>query len=174
MVKLTTYKLRLIAGKRGIKNYQNMSSKKLLSTLNKSKRITENLSKNGLKRIERMQNLSLNELEQITEMNNLSKNKLEQIPKNRRIKNYKNISKKDLLIALLKSNKSHTELQRSEDKNTEIRETEKFFNKLRNNFSKEAIKKIRRKFHCMEEIDEYLKELKQKEKEKQEKKTTLH
>ena len=77
MVKLTTYKLRLIAGKRGIKNYQNMSREKLLSTLDKSEHITENLLKNGLERIARMQNLSLNELEQITEMNNLSKNKLE-------------------------------------------------------------------------------------------------
>ena len=68
MVKLTTYELRLITGKRGIKNYQNMSRVKLLSTLDKSEHITENLSKNGLKRIARMQNLSLNELEQIEKM----------------------------------------------------------------------------------------------------------
>ena len=33
MVNLTTYELRPIAGKRGIKNYQNMSREKLLSTL---------------------------------------------------------------------------------------------------------------------------------------------
>ena len=32
MVNLTTYELRLIARKRGIKNYQNMSREKLLST----------------------------------------------------------------------------------------------------------------------------------------------
>ena len=68
MVKLTTYELRLITGKRGIKNNQNMSRVKLLSTLDKSEHITENLSKNGLKRIARMQNLSLNELEQIEKM----------------------------------------------------------------------------------------------------------
>ena len=110
-----------------------------------------------------MQNLSLNELEHITEMNNLSKNKLEQIAKNRRIKNYKNMSKEDLLIALLKSNKSHIKLQRSEDNNTEIGETKKTFNELRYNFSKEEIKKIRKKFCYMEEIDEHLKELKQKD-----------
>ena len=65
MVKLTTHKLRLILGKRGTKIYQNMSREKLLSTLDKSEHITETLSKNGLKRIARMQNLSLNELEQI-------------------------------------------------------------------------------------------------------------
>ena len=123
-----------------------------------------------------MQNLSLHELEQITEMNHLSKNKLEQIAKNRRIKNYKDMSKENLLIALLKSNKSHTELRsRGEDNNIEIKETKKILNELGNNFSKEEIKKIRRKFHYMEEIGEYLKELEQKdtltEQEKQEKKT---
>ena len=36
MVNLTTHKLRLIGGKRGIKNYQNMSIEKLLSTLDES------------------------------------------------------------------------------------------------------------------------------------------
>ena len=45
MVKLTKYELKLIAGIRGIKNYQNMSEEKLLSTLDKSERTTENLSK---------------------------------------------------------------------------------------------------------------------------------
>ena len=48
------------------------------------------------------------------------------------------------------------------------------FNELRNHFSKEEIKKIRRKFHYIEEIGEYLKELEQKDsltkQEKQEKK----
>ena len=109
-----------------------------------------------------MQNFSQNDLEQITEMNNLLLNKLKQIAKTRRIKNYKDMSKEDLLIALLKSNQSHTELQRSEDNNTEIGETKKNFNKVRNNFSKEEIKKTRRKFCYMEEIDKYLKEKKEK------------
>ena len=121
-----------------------------------------------------MHNLSHNGLEQITEMNNLLLNKLKQIAKTRRIKTNKNTSKEELLIALLKSNQSHTELRRSEDNNAEIGETKKLFNELRNNFSKEKIKKIRRKFHFKESIDEYLKELEQKDsltkQEKQEKK----
>ena len=121
-----------------------------------------------------MQNISLNELEQIEKMNNLSLNKLKQIAKTRSIKTNRNTSKEDLLIALLKSNQSHTELRRSEDNNAEIGETKKIFNELRNNFSKEEIKKIRRKFRLRESIDEYLKELEQKdsltEQEKQEKK----
>ena len=44
MVKLTTHELRLTAGKRGIKNYQNMSKEKLLSTLDESECIFEILS----------------------------------------------------------------------------------------------------------------------------------
>ena len=110
MVKLTKYELRLIARNRDIKNYQSMSREKLLSTPDKSERIAKNLSKNGLNKILKMQNLSLNELEQIERMNNLSLNKLKQIAKTRRIKTYKNTSKEDLLITLLKSNQSHTEL----------------------------------------------------------------
>ena len=65
IVKLTIYEVKLIAKNRGIKNYQSMSREKLLSTLDKSECITENLSKNGLERIARMQNLLQNDLEQI-------------------------------------------------------------------------------------------------------------
>ena len=127
MINLTKYELKLIAGNRGIKNYQNMPKEKLLNAIVKSEHITENLSQNGLERIARMQNLSQNELEQIKKMQNLSPNKLEQIAKTRRIKNYKDMSKEDLLIALLKSNQSHGELRRSEDNNAKIKETEKKF-----------------------------------------------
>ena len=48
MVKLTKNELRLITRNSGIKNYQNMSREKLLSTIVKSLRIIKNLSKNGL------------------------------------------------------------------------------------------------------------------------------
>ena len=89
MVRLTKYELELIAKNRGISNYLNMSREKLLSTLDKLERITENLSKNGLNKIVKMQNLSLNKLEQIEIRNNLSLNKLRQIPKNRGIKTTK-------------------------------------------------------------------------------------
>ena len=58
-----------------------MSREKLLSTLDESEHIFENLSQNGLERIAKMQNLSQNELEQITKMWNLSQNELEQIAK---------------------------------------------------------------------------------------------
>ena len=72
-----------------------------------------------------MQNLSQNELKQITKMQNLSHNELEQIAKMRHIKNYKTISREELLIALLKSEESHTELYKSKSNNVEIEETKK-------------------------------------------------
>ena len=46
--------------------------------------------------------------------------------------------KEDLLIALLKSNQSHIELLKIDDSNTEIEETKKLFNNLRNNFIKKS------------------------------------
>ena len=90
MVNLTTYQLKLIMRKKGIKNYQNMSREKLLSILDESERILKILSQNGLKRIAKMQNFSQNELEQI--ISNLSQNELEKTAKMGRIKNYKNMS----------------------------------------------------------------------------------
>ena len=75
-------------------------------------------------------------LKKIERMNNLSLNVLEQIAIARHTKNYKDMSKEDLLIALLKSNQSYTELLKIDNSNTEIGETKKLFNNLRNNFSR--------------------------------------
>ena len=69
-------------------------------------------------------------------MLNLSQNELEQITKMRRIKNYKNMSKEELLIALLKSEQSLAELYKSKSNNAEIEESKKFFNELRNKLSR--------------------------------------
>ena len=68
VVNPTTYELRLIAEKRGIKNYKNVSTERLLSTLDESKHNFKKISQNGLKRVAEMQNLSQNELEQITKI----------------------------------------------------------------------------------------------------------
>ena len=60
-------------------------------------------------------------------MKNLPLNELKQIAKIRRIKNYKNVSKERLLIALLKSKQSHAELYKSKSNNTEIEEATNIF-----------------------------------------------
>ena len=77
-----------------------------------------------------MQNLSLDKLKKIERMNNLSLNALEQMAIARHIKNYKDMLREDLLIALLKSNPSHTELLKIDDSNTEIGETKKDINAI--------------------------------------------
>ena len=81
MENLTTNKLRLITKKRGIKNYQNMSRQKLLSTLDESERIFKNVSQNRLDWIAKMQNLSQNELKQIIKMRNWANSKKKEYKK---------------------------------------------------------------------------------------------
>ena len=56
------------------------------------------------------------------------------------------MSREELFIDLLKSKQSHTELCRSKDNISEIEETKKIFNELRNRFSKEKIKKLEENF----------------------------
>ena len=110
MVNLTLNELRLTAGRRSIKNYRNISREKLLSTLDESESHFKTVSQNGLEQITKMQNFSQYDLDQIAKMLNLTQNELEQIAKMRRIKNYKNMSKEELLIALLKSEQSLAQL----------------------------------------------------------------
>ena len=118
MVKVTEYKLRKTEKNKGIIGYQNKSKKELLRNTYKSKRIYDNLSRNGFNKIVKMQNISLNELKKIERMNNLLLNTHKQIAITRNIKNYEDMSKEDLLSALIKSNKNHIELL--QDSNTEI------------------------------------------------------
>ena len=75
----------------------------------------------GLKQIAKMQNLSQNELDQITKMQNQLRDELEQITKTRGIKNYKKMSKEELIIALLKSKCSLAELFNNSFNNDRIR-----------------------------------------------------
>ena len=72
-----------------------------------------------------MQNLSQNELMQNTKMQNLSRNELEQIVKKRGIKKYKNISKEELLISLLKTEQSIDEFRKTRCSNAEIEDIKK-------------------------------------------------
>ena len=58
MVKLTEYKQRETVKNNGTKGYKNMSKERLLSNYDTINRITQNLSRNGLNKIAKMQNLS--------------------------------------------------------------------------------------------------------------------
>ena len=132
MVKLTTYGLRLIERKRGIKNYWNISRETLLSSFDELERNFKTLSEKGLERIAKMQNKSQGELEQIAEI--------------RRIKNYEKMSKGGLIIALLKSKRSLAELFKNNFDNDRIRWIKKILNELRDSLTKEYRKKIKKSF----------------------------
>ena len=101
--------------------------KEMQNKLEQSKK-RQSLLQNGLMRIAKMQNLTQNELDQITKMQNQSRDELEQIAEMRRIKNYKKMSKEGLIISLLR-----------------ISEIKKILNKLRDIFTKEYRKKIKKK-----------------------------
>ena len=73
-----------------------------LANVKKRKRLFEK----GLKKIAKRQNLSQNEFNQIAEMHSQSRDELERIGKIRRIKNYEEMSKEELIISLLKSKQS--------------------------------------------------------------------
>ena len=111
-----------------------------------------------------MQNILQNELEQIKRMKNLMQNELEQTAEMRHMKNYKNMSREKLLIALLKSEQSHAELYKNKSNNKEIEETRKFFNKIRNELLKWKTKEIRK----------YLSEREKELKSENEKQKTQH
>ena len=130
MVNLTEHELRLVAKNKGIKNYKNMSREKLFSTLDETKR-NINTSEKGSKRIKKVQNLLQNELNQIKKMHDQSRDELKQIAKIRRIKNYKKMSKEELIISLLKSKSSLSELFNNNLDNDKISDSKKMLNRLR-------------------------------------------
>ena len=63
------------------------------------------------------------------------------------IKDSNNMSKEELLIALLKSGQSYAELYKSKSNNLKIEEAIKFFNEIRNKLSKSEMKEIRRNLY---------------------------
>ena len=102
-----------------------MSREKLLNALDESERNFNTLSEKGLERIAKMQNLPQNQLKQVIKMQNQSRDELEQIAKMRRIKNYEDMSKEGLLIALLKSEQSPAKLHNKVEEN-KVEETKKY------------------------------------------------
>ena len=92
-----------------------------------------------------MLNLSQNEFNQIAEMRGLSRDELEQIAKIRRIKNYEDMKKENLLISLLNSKQSIVELFHNNLYNNEISDIRRIFNILRDKLPKKDGKEIKNK-----------------------------
>ena len=111
----TRKELNFIAKKRGIKGPQNISTEELLNTLSRydSKRKVKNnskkLSKIKLEKTAKIQNISKNDLSKAEKRQDKSVDELREIARYRRIKNYDNLTKEDLIISLLKSESNPTE-----------------------------------------------------------------
>ena len=78
-------------------------------------------------------------------MRGLSRNELEQIAKIRRIKNYEDMIKEDLIISLLKSNQSIAELFNNNLYNNEISDIRRILNRLRDILPRKNRKEIKDK-----------------------------
>ena len=70
--------------------------------------------------------------------------------------------KRRILISILKSGKSIAECRKSKSNSIGIEEIKNKFNVLRNNLSKEEIKKIRKNFYRKEKASHRLEELEKK------------
>ena len=96
-----------------------------------------------------MQNLSQNEFSQITFMHGLSRDELEQIAKIRRIKNYEDMKKEDLIISLLKSKESISELF-NDNNNNQISDIRRIRNRLKDILPKKDRKEIKDNLYKIE------------------------
>ena len=97
-----------------------------------------------------MQNLSQNEFNQFAEMRGLTQDELKQIAKIRRIKNFKNMEKEDLIISLLKSKESIAELFNDNHNDNEINDIRRILNRLRDMLPKKDRKEIKDKLYGIE------------------------
>ena len=113
-----------------------------------------------------MLNLSQNELNQMAEMRDQSRDELERIAKIRRIKNYEEMSKEELILSVLKSKQSTAEFFNNLD-NDKISDIRRILNRLRDMLPKRYRKEIKEKLYEIEhnedlseaekeESDEYL------------------
>ena len=93
-----------------------------------------------------MQNLSQNEFNQIAVMLDLSRDKLEQIAEIRRIKNYEDMKKEDLIISLLKSKESTAELFNDNRYDNDISDIRRIINRLKDILRILRIRKLRISF----------------------------
>ena len=130
--------------------------------------LKKRLFEKGLKKIVKMQNLSQNEINQIAEMRSQPRDKLERIAKIRRIKNYEETTKEELIISFLKSKQSITELFNNNNLYySKISDLRIILNRLRDilprKYRKEKLYEIEHQENLSEaeneENDEYLRKL---------------
>ena len=118
IIEFTGKEYDLIAKNRGIKEPQNLSTEGLIDTIIRYgiKRKVESNRRKLLKllkikpeKINKIQNISKNDLGKAKKLQNKSIDELRGIARLRRIKNYDNLTKEDLIISLLKSESNPVE-----------------------------------------------------------------
>ena len=107
----------------------------------------ERLFEKGLKKMAKMQNLSRNEFNQIAGMHGQSRDEFERIAKIRRIKNYEEMTKEELIISLLKSKQSITELFNNNLYDNKISDIRRILNRLRDILPRKYKKEIKEKLY---------------------------
>ena len=107
------------------------------------------LFEKGLNKIAKMQNLSRDEFNKILFMHGLSRDELEQIQKKKRIKNYEDMKKEDLITSLLKSKEIISELF-NYNNNNEISDVRWILSRLRDILPKKGRKEIKDKLYKTE------------------------
>ena len=118
IIEFTGKEYDLIAKNRGVKEPQNLSTEGLIDTIIRYgiKRKVESNRRKLLKllkikpeKINKIQNISKNDLGKAKKLQNKSIDELRGIARLRRIKNYDNLTKEDLIISLLKSESNPVE-----------------------------------------------------------------
>ena len=159
-ITLTRKEYNLIAKSRGIKEPQKMSTEELLDTLSRydSKRKSESnprkLNKINLKKITKKQNIWRNELRKAEKLQNKSRDELNEVAKFRRIKNYDNLRREDLIFSLLKSGSNLAELNymkyfnnsTNDEIKSKINDIRLILSRLGNIVTKNDRKKIKKSF----------------------------
>ena len=137
MVELTREEYNLIAKGRGIEKSQNMSTKKLINTLNRhdSRRKRKKLSEIGLKKIAKIPHISENEVNQAKKLQRKSINEFKEIARLRRIKNRDELTKEGLIISLLKSESSDAERNYMKHFNNNTDDDDTYDGKMRDKVS---------------------------------------
>ena len=162
-ITLTRKEYDLIAKSRGIKEPQKMSTEKLLDTLRcDSKRKAESnhrkLNKIHFKKIAKKQKISRNELRKAEKLKDKSIDELQVIAKLRGIKNYDNLTKENLIFSLLKSGNNPAERNymkyfnnsTNDEIKSKINDIRLILSRLGNMVTKNDRKKIKKEFYEIE------------------------
>ena len=166
----------LIAKNRGIKEPQKMSTEELLDTLsrhNSKRKVKSNRRKSlkiKLEKIAKKQNISKNELRKAEKLQDKSIDELQEIAKLRGIKNYDNLTKEDLIFSLLKSESSPAERNymkyfnnsTNDEIKSKINDIRLILSRLGNIVTKNDRKKIRKERYEIEKRQNLLKNEKEK------------